>query len=76
MLENLAQHADPDFWWILFRINRHEEKLKTFGHVRVFESTLKTLREIPEVLLNNEAVAARVVDYLIRWNDIDELYCN
>lgn len=76
VLENLAQHAGPEFWWILFWNDRPEEKLQVFDKRKVSESTLKTLQEMPEVLLSNDGVASRVVEYLVRWNNIDELYCN
>jgi hypothetical protein len=73
----IAKHGGSNFWWIFFRINRHSEELAKKPNHEVSQSLLKTLREIPEVLLDDQEHASRVVDYLVRYcNDIDALYDN
>lgn len=74
VLENFALEMGPDFWWILFRFDCLKEKLSKYEPEKVSESTIKTMQEIPEVLLSNAVVASEVIDYLVKWNDIDELY--
>ncbi|XP_057375006.1 uncharacterized protein LOC130695963 [Daphnia carinata] len=74
ILERIACYAGPDFWWILFRLNRHLDALRKFTREEVSESIFKTLQEIPEVLLDIPDSRNRVVDHLVRWNDIDEIY--
>jgi len=80
VLERIAMLAGRDYWWILFRsgelYNRQYELLRKLDHREVSESILKTLQENPGILLDPQESAARVVNYLIRWNEIDELYCN
>lgn len=76
ILEHIAIHAGRSFWWILFRINRHSEVLRIYKTQEVSLAILKTLREIPEVLLQYQESTTRVVDYLVRWNDIDDVYAN
>ena len=78
VLERIAMLAGRDYWWILFRsgelYNRQSELLRKLDHREVSESILKTLQENPGILLDPQESAARVVNYLIRWNEIDELY--
>ncbi len=80
VLERIATLAGRDFWWILFRsgelYNRHSGIIRKLNHREVTESILKTLQENPGILLDHQESAARVADYLIRWNEIDELCCN
>ncbi|KAI9554203.1 hypothetical protein GHT06_019475 [Daphnia sinensis] len=76
IFERIAFYAGRDFWWILFRLNHHTEALKTFKPQEVSESILKTLQEIPQILLDFPDSRNRVVDYLVRWTDIDEIYFN
>uniref|UniRef100_A0A0P4YE06 AAA+ ATPase domain-containing protein n=2 Tax=Daphnia magna TaxID=35525 RepID=A0A0P4YE06_9CRUS len=76
ILERIAFYAGRDFWWILFRITRHSEAVRKFKPQEVSESILKTLQEIPEVLLENPDSRNRVVDHLVRWTEIDEIYFN
>ena len=74
ILESVAIRAGGQFCWILFRINRHSENIKRYQHKEMFQSIFKILEESPEVLLDNPESASRVVDYIVQWNDIDELY--
>ena len=74
ILESIAIRAGSEFWWLLFRINRHSEVIKRYQHKEMFQSIIKILEESPEVLLDNLESATRVVDFLIQWNNIDELY--
>lgn len=77
VMEHFVQYAEPDlsdFWWILFHINHPEGKLAKYDCQKVSKSILTTLQEIPEVLLSNENVASRVVDYLAHWNEVNELH--
>jgi hypothetical protein len=75
VFEFIARHGGSNFWWIFFRINRHSVKFANYPKHEVSKSLLKTLREIPQVLLDDQEHASRVVDYLVRyWIDIDELY--
>jgi hypothetical protein len=80
VLERIALNAGSDYWWILFRLgvlfNCQSEALRRFNQRQVTESIFKTLQENPEILLTNLECATRVVDYLVRWNEIDELYSN
>ncbi len=80
VLERIALGAGRDYWWILFRsgelYNRQSAVLRRLNHREVSESILKTLQENPEILLDHVERATRVVDYLVRWNEIDELYSN
>lgn len=70
----LANLAGPDYWWIFFHINRHVESLQKISSQEMSESIVKTLESIPELFLENREITSRVVDYLFRWNDIDQLY--
>ncbi len=80
VLERIALGAGRDYWWILFRsgelYNRQSAVLRRLNHREVSESILKTLQENPEILLDHIECATRVVDYLLRWNEIDDLYSN
>ncbi len=76
IMERIAIHAGPEFFWIFFRINRQSEIPKRFRPQEVTESIIKTLQKIPVVLLDYSECASRVVEYLVRWNDIEELYSN
>lgn len=76
LLGKLAQEAGPNFWWILFRLDNTEERLKSFGRNKMSETILKTLQVIPQVLLDDPRVASKVMDYLVKCNDVDGLYAN
>ncbi len=78
VFEFIAKHGGSNFWWIFFRINRHLEELANRRSSEVSQSLMKTLHEIPEVLLDDKERASRVVDYLVRyWKDsVDALYNN
>ena len=73
ILESIAIYAGSEFWWILFRINRHSEVIEFIKHKEMFQSIINILEESPEVLLENLESAARVVDFLIQC-PIEELY--
>ena len=72
ILERIAINFGQDYSWILFRINRHTEIKESS---LLFNSIIKTLHSIPEVLLHHSECAARVAEYLIKFGgDIDNLY--
>lgn len=74
IMERIAVHAGQEFVWIFFRIHRQSQIPKEFNHPQVSESVIKTLQNIPEVLLDEPECVAKVVEYLVRWNDINKLY--
>jgi hypothetical protein len=76
ILEHIAINAGRNFWWILFHLNRHFEVLRNYKNQEVTVAILKTLQDIPQVLLKNQESTTRIVDYLIRWKDIDDLYAD
>ena len=71
--ERIVTHGGRDFWWIAFHIGR-TEILQKFKHQEVSTSIIKTFQDIPEVLLACPNCAARVVEYMVKWNDIEDLY--
>ena len=36
ILESIAISSGSEFWWLLFRINRHSEILKRYKHKEMF----------------------------------------
>lgn len=74
ILGHIAIQAGPDFWWIFFCINRMAEVSRRLKDHELSKAIEKTLEDMPKVLLENPENATRVVDYLIRRNDIDDLY--
>lgn len=75
IFEQLANHAGPNYWWIFFRIHRFVESLEKIKRQEMSDSIVKTLESIPEVVLDCAETTSRVIDYLLRFNDIDQLYC-
>ena len=75
-IEKVAYSVGSDFYWLFFRINRHEERLQFFNPKNVSNSILGTLQRKPEVLLECQQTAERVVIYLVQSGRtrIDELY--
>ncbi len=74
LLKLFAMHGGYHFWWIFFRINDLTERPWGISSEELSKSVLSTMVEIPEVLLNDPNTASRVVNYIFRCNDIDELY--
>ena len=74
IMKLLALHGGHNFWWIFFRMNHRVENLWDINPKELSESVLKTMIEIPEVLLTEPETASRVVNYLVHWIDIDEFY--
>ena len=66
--------AGEDFIWILFTNDNHYRRLQTKSPSKVSDSIIKTLREMPQLLLDLPKTNIRIADYLVRHNDIDKIY--
>jgi hypothetical protein len=76
IFNNIVEHGGRKFLWIFFRLDVLH-RLENYANENVTESIIETLKDIPEVLLDDTKCASRVVNYLVRCsNDIDELYGN
>lgn len=75
LTETLGVYGGPDYWWILFRLNRHCEYLKDVEPKKVEDALINSMTVFPEPLTGQESVAARVVNFLLfRSDDLDGVY--
>ncbi len=74
ILNNIVKHGGGKFLWIFFHINEQHSRFDNHANHEEFQSILETLKDIPEVLLDNQECVSRVINYLVlSSNDIDEL---
>ena len=72
VLEQIAINGGTNFWWILFRINRlPSERWRKVEPKEISTALMETVFSIPEVLLSDNACTSRLLDFLLKHNDLD-----
>ncbi len=72
-LETLAAMGGPNYYWIYFHIDRSKKIIKE-NPKGVREALIQTMRDIPVVFFSKQETITGVIFYLLRFNDIDDIY--